>query len=261
MEAPYVMLTSPNNGDTDIEPTAPIKVWFNHDLNPGTVTAATLMLFDITNSVVVSGTVEYSQKVMTFIPNQPLSLSTQYQIVIIGGDVGIKDVFGSTMMQNYQVVFFTAGSTLVATPLITIPADRTLISQPFTVAWTGSQAPYDVQIALDAAFQSIYWPVSGDDLSVVQASEDGGSLIPGRTFADGFYYVRVRSEGGAWSGTIGFAVSALLPSTPIGPLNLVVASPSPFAANQDVTQLQLTFDRPINALSANTGVYIVQVPL
>jgi hypothetical protein len=255
-----VMLTSPNNGDTNVSLSTVIQVWLSHDLNPGSVTDATMMLWDLTNNVVVAGTVCYAAKCITFTPNQLLMPSAQYQVVVIGGQNGIKDIFGKNMVQNYQVQFYTAASTSVPTPSIIQPADRTLVSQPFTITWTGGQAPYNVQIALDAGFQSIYWPISGDDISVVQATADGGTCIPGRMFDNSFYYVRVCSSGGAWSNTIGFAVSSVMPSIPVGPLNLLVASPSPFAANQSTNQLQLSFDRPINPATAG-GIYIVQIPL
>jgi len=260
MTIPYVVVSSPENMAQGVDLAAPVEAYFNVDLNPATVSAAKVLLLDLTNRQAVAGNVTYDQRKVTFTPSALLSPLTHYQLIVLGGEDGVKNVLGEPMPQSYKTEF-TTGEGTAAAPTIIKPADRTVVSYPFTIEWTGGAAPYEVQVAVDAGFQVIYWPLNNDQVSVVYI-DDGVLVVPDRQFEDGFYYVRVRSANGPWAAPVGFAVDSKAQEALSVPLSVVSVYPSPFAANVATNKVVLEFNQDLNQATVNANsVYIVKIPL
>src|SRR5215217_1837222 len=99
-----VTKTVPGSGAMQVARTANIKAYFNHDMKASTVTSSTFKIRkqgsttwlgatrSVNNSISPTSTNGGSQSVVILNPNADLTSDTTYQVVIIGGSLGVKDV-------------------------------------------------------------------------------------------------------------------------------------------------------------------------
>src|SRR5215813_8939611 len=80
-----VQTSTPANGATCVDPTAPIQVTFNANADSNTVNTTNIQVTDPSNNV-VAGTLTYdaSTRTATFTPSSPLTSSGTYKIAVIG---------------------------------------------------------------------------------------------------------------------------------------------------------------------------------
>lgn len=259
LEMPYVVASEPEHLSENVGLNQRISVWFNHDLDTNTVNESTVFLFNVVDRNTVLGWVSYQNRQITFTPYTRLAPASRYQLVVVGGSQGIKDVFGVSMPQSYKMEFVTTAEEPPSTPSITSPVDRTVVSYPFTVSWQDGVAPYEVQIAKSASFEDIYWPANTQGQVVVYQVTD---VTPDGEFPDGFYYVRVRSRGGAWSEYVGFAVSSASGVVQASILEVTRIIPSSFSANINPSNVVIEFSRELDpAKISPETVYVVKIPI
>lgn len=258
-----MIASEPTNLSSGVRRDITIEVWFNHDLDRTTVTSSTVLLFDLANRKIVRGTVVYAERKISFTPDQPLLSATRYQLVVLGGDGGVKDVFGVPLAQSYRLEFTTSAEPESAVPVILEPAEQSVVSGSFVISWTHTGSDlYDVQVARDLLFEDIYWPLAGEGYAVVY-SPDGtvASVRPAKVFEDGFYFVRVRAKDGPWSEPVGFAVASGAGAQP-QLFEVVEVLPSPFAAGVSADKVVLRFSKDLDPSTvAQDTVYVVKLPL
>ncbi len=117
-----VTKTVPNSGATEIAPTANVKAYFNHDMRMSTVTSTTFKIRQqgTTDWLVASRSVNNtisptsrnggSQSVATLNPSADLASNTIYQVVVVGGSSGVKDVNGNALSTKKSWTFTTVGT-------------------------------------------------------------------------------------------------------------------------------------------------------
>ncbi|MEW6770016.1 MAG: Ig-like domain-containing protein [Bacillota bacterium] len=269
LNAPYVMFSEPKMLAEDVDPAKPVVVWFNRDLDPGTVSAATVRLLDLTNRVPVSGEVIYTGRQVTFRPDRPLAPESRHQLVVLGGESGVKDILGTAMAQTFTLEFVTGALTGAVVPVVISPAEQEAVAPTFTILWTAvGEGFYEVQVASDLDFTKVVWPLDGEGYTTV-FSEDGSfaSVVPARPLEPGYYFVRVRMSGEAWSRPVGFAVyvreEPLVAENVVDELKVVNMLPSPFSGNVslDIGKIVLEFNRELDPQSVSSkSVYVVKLP-
>ncbi len=258
-----MIASEPTNLSSGVRRDITIEVWFNHDLDRTTVTSSTVLLFDLANHKVVRGTVVYAERKISFTPDQPLSPATRYQLVVLGGDGGVKDVFGVPLAQSYRLEFTTSVELEAAVPVILEPAEQSVVSGSFVISWTHTGSDlYDVQVAKDLLFEDVYWPLAGEGYTVVYSPDRvTASVRPARAFEDGFYFVRVRAKDGPWSEPVGFAVVFDTEAQPQF-FEVVEALPSPFAADVSTDKVVLKFSKDLDPSTVTQDtVYVIKMPL
>ena len=117
-QPPEVTATTPAAGTTNVAVNAAPTVTFSEAVDPTSITAGTVKLFDGGNNFVPS-TLSYNASTMTvtLTPLAPLAFNNTYSIVVTGGPTGIKDTFGNALQQTFQSTFTTvAAATTDTTP-------------------------------------------------------------------------------------------------------------------------------------------------
>lgn len=114
---PIVIATSPVNGATFVSLGKVITVTFNEQMNPATITQASLIISGLTP---ISGTISYSGNTATFTPAAPLTANTTYTGRVT---TAVKDVNGNAMQADYTWSFST-GSTLAPLVVSTDPVNN-----------------------------------------------------------------------------------------------------------------------------------------
>ncbi len=113
---PLVVSTNPLNGATNVPLSQVITVTFNEEMNPESFTNTS---FIITGSV-VSGTISYSGKTVSFTPSSPLTSNHTYSGRVT---TAVKDLMGNTLQTDY-VWTFSTGALLSPMVILTDPANN-----------------------------------------------------------------------------------------------------------------------------------------
>lgn len=113
---PVVISTIPTNGATDVPLDQVISVTFNEEMNPTTITQASLTIQGNTS---IQGTISYQGTTATFVPTTPLSPNTTYTGTV---KTSVKDKAGNALQKNY-VWTFSTGAVLLPAVIMTDPAD------------------------------------------------------------------------------------------------------------------------------------------
>ena len=114
---PIVISTNPVNGATFVPLGQIITVTFNEQMNPATITQASLI---ISGAAPIAGTISYAGNTATFTPAAPLTANTTYTGRVT---TAVKDVNGNAMQTDYTWSFST-GSTLAPLVVSTDPANN-----------------------------------------------------------------------------------------------------------------------------------------
>jgi len=114
---PIVIATNPVNGATFVPLGKIITVTFNEQMNPATITQASLI---ISGTAPITGTITYAGNTATFTPAAPLTANTTYSGRVT---TAVKDVNGNAMQADYTWTFST-GSTLAPLVVSTDPANN-----------------------------------------------------------------------------------------------------------------------------------------
>ena len=114
---PIVIATNPVNGATFVPLGKIITVTFNEQMNPATITQASLV---ISGAGPIAGTISYAGNTATFTPGAPLTPNTTYTGRVT---TAVKDINGNALQADYTWSFST-GSTLAPIVVSTDPANN-----------------------------------------------------------------------------------------------------------------------------------------
>ena len=113
---PIVISTNPINGATNVPLNQVITVTFNKDMNPNTITSASIYF---EGNSMVNGSLTYSNSTATFTPSSPLAINTTYKGTV---KTTVKDLKGNALQEDY-VWTFSTGATLAPMVISTDPAN------------------------------------------------------------------------------------------------------------------------------------------
>jgi hypothetical protein len=143
-----VTKTVPAGGATEVSRTVNVKAYFNHDMKASTFTSSTFKIRkqgtttwlgatrSVNNSISPTSTNGSSQSVATLNPNSDLATNTTYQVMVVGGSSGVKDLNGNALGANKSWTFKTVDTVAPAAPVITSPQENGFVGASFTLSGT-----------------------------------------------------------------------------------------------------------------------------
>lgn len=190
-----VTKTMPNSGAIKVAPTANVKAYFNHNMRASTVTSATFKIRkqgtttwlgatrSVNNAISPTSANRGSQGVVTLNPRANLASNTTYQVMIVGGNSGVKDVNGKALSKS-KIWAFTTVATPPDTTIGSGPTG-TVNSASANFSFSSSKAGSTFQCSRDgSAFAACTSPKSYSSLSQgshtfeVRAIDAQGSIDP-----------------------------------------------------------------------------------
>jgi alpha-tubulin suppressor-like RCC1 family protein len=160
---PYVTATDPDRGAVGFDTHAPVSVFFNEDMNPGTLTNSTFTVS--AGGIQVPGTISASGNLAVFTPLEPLVQGITYTATVT---TGAQDLSGNPLASDYIWTFTTVKS-------LAAGAEHTLIigSDGKIRAW-GSNA--SGQLGIDSSEELFNTPqtvrVESADWAAVSAGKE-----------------------------------------------------------------------------------------
>ncbi|MDI6736138.1 MAG: Ig-like domain-containing protein, partial [bacterium] len=102
---PQVVRTCPGNNDTKIYLAKHIRVTFSEGMGTETINEDTILV----NNGAIIGSVTYSEDLRTafFVPEEPLEINTNYNVLVKAGVNGVKDKAGNPLESDYSFSFTT----------------------------------------------------------------------------------------------------------------------------------------------------------
>ena len=116
---PVVMAFTPANGASGVSTTSTITATFSKAIDPTTLNGSTFQLLNSSNTV-LSASISYNSSsfTATLQPSAPLTISSNYTVVLRGGTVDprIKDTSGTALAANVSWVFSTSSTAAQVCP-------------------------------------------------------------------------------------------------------------------------------------------------
>ncbi|MEB2276909.1 Ig-like domain-containing protein [Bacillus sp. ILBB4] len=197
--------TIPRHTDENIPLDQVFEFYFMIDMNLNTIKEEHIILLNLTERKVESVRFDYNRRVLKVRPVNKLSPNNHYQIQIVGGNDGIKDIIGRQMAQTYELEFYTKDVDSIKPPKILSPTDVSAISKPATIVLESNDKVeyYEVQISQSNTFANLLWPTNDEKVYSLLNTE----VTPDIAYKTGLYYLRVRSvsetgEKSSWSQVI-----------------------------------------------------------
>jgi Bacterial Ig-like domain len=162
----------PGSGATELARTVNVKAFFNHDMKASTfkirkqgTTTWLAGAHSLNNTITPTSTNGSSQSVATLNPDANLAANTTYEVMIVGGSSGVKDVNGSALSANKSWTFKT-----VTPPETTIDSTTgptgTVASDSASFAFSSSKSNTTFKCSLDGStFAACTSPMSYSSLS------------------------------------------------------------------------------------------------
>ncbi len=145
----------PGSGATEVARTVNIKAYFNHDMKASTVTSTSSTFKirkqgsttwlgatrSVNNTITPTSTNGFSESVATLNPDANLASNTPYEVMIVGGSSGVKDLNGNALSANKSWTFTTVTppeTTIEDGPTGTVASD----SASFTFSSTKANSTF-----------------------------------------------------------------------------------------------------------------------
>lgn len=200
-----VISTTPEAHQTSVNVNKPIEIKFSGDINRSTLNNSIVVFEDydgVYNGVtslkasekfnIVKGTMTYADRVITFVPKEPLNVDTRYIVVL---NNTITDITGNRLLKKYVFAFNTEITKSYSKCEIVSPTFGMISNSIPEIQWKSQQAPsYIMQISKSNKFEVLLY-----ETFVVNEEDDIITFTPSISYKEGIYYVRVKSEGGEWS--------------------------------------------------------------
>ena len=184
----YISSTLPRHLSKDVPLDTTIEVMFMRDISLADLKEEYVILFDLDSQISIPIKFEYKRRVLTITPKIPLNPLSHYQVDIIGGEEGIKDITGQILAETYTFEFFTSDIDEIQPPNFFSPTHLSEVSSSPSFEWeyVENAEYYELQIAKTHTFQKIEWPL--DDVKIYNTW-----FTPELSYEKGRYYARVRS--------------------------------------------------------------------
>jgi hypothetical protein len=184
----FVLRTFPNHLAVAVPQDVTIEIYFVIDIVTDTILPQNVILLNVEEQRSESITLEYRNKVLLIKPENKLSPNTHYQIELVGGKNGIKDITGRFLEQSYLFEFYTADVDHIKPPVLTAPAHQTSLTGPVSFAWNAAEKAYfyELEISRSNTFDVLVWPRGESRVYETQ-------VTPDISYEPGNYYARIRT--------------------------------------------------------------------
>jgi Bacterial Ig-like domain len=184
----FVLRTIPRHLMEGVDVDALIEVDFMIDLNRQQLKPEYLILFNVTEQKSEPVTFEYYNKRLKIKPNQDMGPLMHYQLQLIGGNEGLRDITGRYLEETYVLEFYTKDVKGIKPPVVLSPTDLSQYSSVLTITWEQVMEAdhYEVQISKSNTFHNLAWPSEENNIYAL-------SFSPDMDFEKGQYYLRIRS--------------------------------------------------------------------
>lgn len=253
----FVLHTTPTHLSEKVLLGTNIEVSFMFDINVSTLNEQNIILFNMTERKAESVSITYKAKLLTVKPSKDLKPNCHYQVQLVGGQSGIKDITGRTLNDTYVFEFKTHDIEKIKPPMFLFPTDLSEITGDTVFRWTEAAGAYfyELEISRSNTFDVLAWPKANER---VYATE----FIPDVDYRKGQYYARIRTvnnEGfkSAYSSVIRFYYDGLdeIPDYEQGE---IVPASMPFVQLYRAKAGDQTFklDRPYQPGTGQLSVYL-----
>jgi hypothetical protein len=191
MSMNIVYKTIPKHTSEDVKLDQVIELYFMLDMNKNTILQDKVILFNVTEQKTEAIKIEYQRRVLKVTPLSPLKPLNHYQLQLVGGEKGVKDITGRTMAETYELEFHTLDVKSIKPPLVVKPTDVSVVKEQAEFVFTSIENAsfYEVEVSKSNTFHTLVWPLNDEK---VYLSEEV-RLIPDIPYETGLYYMRVRS--------------------------------------------------------------------
>lgn len=203
-----VLDISPGQRANRVNVNSNIVITFSADINPASFAKNIVVLEDHNkiyknvNSLkdysqfnVVSGSISYKDRVLTYTPNKAFNTDSCYIVML---NSGIKDITGNVMMKKHVSCFFTESVASYPRVEIIAPKYGTISDKFPEFIWKNQYSPsYSFQISRSNDFELLLYDqeIPGNHV------EELIKHTPGFDAEEGMYHIRIKSDGGEWSDT------------------------------------------------------------
>ena len=122
-EPPQVTSVDPYDQQAGVEPTITITVTFSEPLEPATVTAESLTLYEGTTQIDVD--IDYSGTSAVLTPRAPLSLAADYTV---SATTALKDLDGAPLPELFESTFITRDGAFQPSELVSNPSGELILA-------------------------------------------------------------------------------------------------------------------------------------
>ncbi|MFA6443373.1 MAG: Ig-like domain-containing protein, partial [Sterolibacterium sp.] len=142
--APTVIGNIHTNGQTNVAVNTAVGAIFSEAMDPLSVTNLTFVLATDTG-VVVPGTISYSGVNVVFRPLVILAGNTHYNVTVVGGVAGVKDLAGNPMLNDFKLGWTTGAAPDIVAPTViaTSPAANAGAVSPTAILSATFSEPMD----------------------------------------------------------------------------------------------------------------------
>jgi len=184
----FVLRTFPRHLSEDVACDTDIRVDFMVDLNSQLLREEHIVLWNVTEQKPVSIRYEYRSRTLIIKPRESLSPRMHYQLQLVGGEKGIRDIIGRYMPESYQIEFFTKDVDGIKPPVLLTPTHLSEVTEKPTFTWSAVEHAYayELQISSTNTFHNVTWPPSSQLIF-------GTSVKPDVKYERGRYYARIRA--------------------------------------------------------------------
>lgn len=156
----------PSNGSIDVDLNTPIKILFSTYMNTDTIHEGTIRLLD-DNATIVPITVQMDQedpkRLAIATPQSSLNPSTRYQVIVGGGENGVRTVDlrgdgGNVLYRDYNWNFTTGKNLPLEKPVLISPSNQSYVDiQNLSFIWSPVEgaAKYEIEISGNKDFSTL----------------------------------------------------------------------------------------------------------
>lgn len=184
----FVSKVDPYHLSEDVSMDRKIDIFFFLDLDQGTLTPDKILLINLNEEVSEEVRFEYRNRHLTIYPLKPLKPDMHYQVQIVGGRNGVKNIIGQEMAETYVSEFYTKKIKEIQPPILVYPIDLTEVTDDIEFEWKPvvDAKYYELEVSRSNTFHNLVWPLA--DTPIFETK-----IMPHINYEIGTYYVRIRS--------------------------------------------------------------------
>lgn len=258
----------PRSGAENVPTDTEVKISFTFDMVPNTINTSNILILNESTEK-VAATLTYSDRIAILKPEDNLDAGKRYQVLIKGGEDGIRTVLGDTMSSDYLFGFTTDKTTPVDQVVLVGPDDQSVARGPVIFTWKeveqvdASEIFYQFQLSTEAKFGSTSLNVEDIADTEIEPSFDFEH--------DTIYYWRVRAYNknnkGLWSSPWQFrytilsaeeeADQGIIRDTETDVFDFAEVFPKPDSMSIDPeTTIRIKFNRPVDPESIQNNIAV-----
>jgi len=184
----FVLRTDPIHLASKVPLDATIQVYFMIDLQVSCIKPENIILFNLESQASEPISLDYKNKILFIKPISPLQPKQHYQVELVGGENGIKDITGGVLDSSYTFEFYTDNVSTIQPPVFKYPALYASIPE-LKFQWEAVENAYfyELEISKSNTFNVLVWPLEESRIYDT-------SITPAVTLEKGIqYYARIRS--------------------------------------------------------------------